>query len=564
MWLAVVDTTQIQPYVFGSNRLRENVGASYLVDAATGAWAFEAVKQAAPAKHNISPDDTLNDGARIEQGLEAEVLYAGGGNFVVLFDDLQKAQRFQFFLSKRVLEEAPGLQLVIAQQELDWHADVLPQKLEAVLLLLAEQKRKRSWSAPLLGLGVTAACNSTGLPATGIVPGIGGDPGYLASDEIRAKVDVATRQGSKASEADQRLRKDIPLQDTSHTYPADFEDLGATRDEYSYIAIVHADGNGMSQRIREIGNDYQTAEGNRAYVQALRSFSHNVQQAAMQALQSVLGLLTRRIKAGEDGSKYILYQPNPKRKLQIKLMGKDGQHYLPFRPIVFGGDDVTFVCDGRLGLSLATAYLRAFERQTQRAGMGKDGRGLTACAGITIVKNHYPFARAYDLASELTSQAKSYREQHQIPGSCLDWHFAMSGLDASLEKIRQREYQVHTRSLNLRPVSLDANSQHEYHAWPVVEKGIQVFQKEEWAERRNKVKALRDALREGPDAVQHFRVAFQQGSPLPDVLPPKDNYQTTGWFNDGSCAYFDAIELADWFIPLEGESNDAAAVAFGS
>ncbi len=47
MWLVVVDTMQIQPYIFGSNRLRENVGASYLVDAATRDWAFEAVEKAA-------------------------------------------------------------------------------------------------------------------------------------------------------------------------------------------------------------------------------------------------------------------------------------------------------------------------------------------------------------------------------------------------------------------------------------------------------------------------------------------------------------------------------------
>ena len=27
LWLVVIDTTQIQPYIFGSNRLADNVGA---------------------------------------------------------------------------------------------------------------------------------------------------------------------------------------------------------------------------------------------------------------------------------------------------------------------------------------------------------------------------------------------------------------------------------------------------------------------------------------------------------------------------------------------------------
>jgi hypothetical protein len=44
MELVIVDTAQIQPYVFGSNRLRENIGGSHLVAQATGAWALEAVR----------------------------------------------------------------------------------------------------------------------------------------------------------------------------------------------------------------------------------------------------------------------------------------------------------------------------------------------------------------------------------------------------------------------------------------------------------------------------------------------------------------------------------------
>ncbi len=557
MWLVVVDTTQIQPYVFGSNRLRENVGASYLVDAATGDWAFQAVKDATPAKNNIGQDKELNDGARIEAGWEAEVLYAGGGNFVVLFDEIGKVEQFQSHLSLCVLEKAPGLQLVIAQLELDWHKHVLRDMLDEVLRKLAVQKRKRAWSAPLLGLSVTASCNSTGLPATGIVAGIGSDPGYLASDEIRAKVAVALPQHSDTSAADGRLQEVLHLP-AAYKYPADFEHLGATAGEYSYIAIVHADGNGMSQCIREIGDEYATVEKNRVFVQALRKFSHDVQQAAGRSLQAALDRLTRQIHDKDDG-KYIVYKPNPKMLIQVRLaQNKEGLYYIPFRPIVFGGDDVTFVCDGRLGLALATAYLREFEQQTARVGLGKDGSGLTACAGIAIVKSHYPFARAYALAAELTSSVKRYRENQRIPGSCLDWHFAASGLGGSIKEIREREYQVAAGSLALRPVTLNANPNQEQHAWPVVQQGMQAFQGKQWAGRRNKIKALRDALRDGPDAVEHFLVAFNNGADLPVVLSGMNNWPSTGW-QGGVCGYFDAIELADWFIPMEGEANETLA-----
>ena len=546
MWLVVVDTMQIQPYIFGSNRLRENVGASYLVDAATGDWAFEAVKEAAPGKTNIGTGNELLDGVWIENGWDAEVLYSGGGKFVVLFGDIDKVKDFNYNLSRRALEEAPGLQLVIAQQKMEWGEDVLRDKLEEVFRMLAVQKRNRAWSTPLLGLSVTASCRSTGLPATGITPTIRGEPGYLASDEIRAKVDVATRQGSDPSPTDQRLQEVIELA-AGYSYPADFEDLGATAGEYSHIAVVHADGNGMGQRIRQIGDKHATVDRNRDFVLALRHFSINVQDAAKKALKAVLNRLVKRV-IDKDGDKFIIHQPNPDIFIQIKLAKEGSDYYIPFRPIVFGGDDVTFVCDGRLGLSLATAYLQEFEQRTAAAGLGKDGGRLTACAGVTIVKSHYPFARAYALAAELTRSAKFYRTKQDIAGSCLDWHFALSGLGVSIEKIRDREYQASAGSLTLRPVTLDANPKYPQHAWPAVWKGIEAFQGVDWAGRRNKLKALRDTLREGPQAVKHFLVTFNNRDDLPKVLPEMKDWPSTGW-QGGYCGYFDAIELVDWFIP---------------
>ncbi len=567
MWLVVVDTMQIQPYIFGSNRLRENVGASYLVDAATRVWAFEAVKKAvgtASETTKIGHEDELPDNKRIEQGLAAEVLYAGGGNFVVLFggnDDQarERAKEFQRALSTRALLEAPGLQLVIAQQAMQWDNDSLSARLNQAFRALAIEKRNRAWSAPLLGLGVTASCSSTGLPATGLVPGIGGEPSYLASDEIQAKVDVALQHGNELSAADERLQKALPLEEgkEQYLYPRDLDEMGATAGEYSYIAVVHADGNSMGQRILHIGNVYESPGKNREFVQKLREFSRNVEIAAKAALNAVLAKLVQRIKEG--GGKSIVHKPNQKMLIQIELAkSKDGKYYVPFRPIVFGGDDVTFVCDGLLGLSLAIEYLREFERQTALAHLGENNGGLTACAGVAIVKSHYPFARAYALAEELCSSAKRYRRDKKIDGSCLDWHFALSGLGGSIEEVRDREYLASAGSLTLRPVTLAANPKEAPRAWPVIEKGIKAFQGEDWAGHHNKVKALRDTLREGPAAVEHFVGALKVQ--LPTVLPEMSDWPTKGW-QGGSCGYFDAIELADWFIPLKGEADATTATA---
>ncbi|MBI4852372.1 MAG: hypothetical protein HY819_11300 [Acidobacteria bacterium] len=240
----------------------------------------------------------------------------------------------------------------------------------------------------------------------------------------------------------------------------------------------------------------------------------------------------------------------------------EGKTYLPFRPIVFGGgEDITFVCDGRLGISLAIKYLNEFERLTQELPiMEASVLHATACAGISIVKTHYPFARAYALAEELCKEAKNLRrkivqEKPSWNGSCLDWHFAVSGLSGDIKSIRHREYSVKDGSLTLRPITLRDNPKDDAKAWEVVKTGLIAFQSGEWAGQHNKVKALREVLRGGKDSVRQFLHYYQLK--LPTVVRTRQDFQLTGWYGE-RCSYFDAIELVDLYIPLkEGEEVNA-------
>jgi hypothetical protein len=293
----------------------------------------------------------------------------------------------------------------------------------------------------------------------------------------------------------------------------------------------------MGERIRQISKG---AKDSRDYITRLRTFSQAVQAAAQAALKATLGVLVDNIRDGK-----ITHPTAPKLAVPI-------QHWLPFRPIVFGGDDVTFVCDGRLGVSLAVEYLRQFETHT--ATLPDGGGKATACAGVAIVKAHYPFARAYALADELCKSAKTYRRTQNLDGSCLDWHFALSGLAGNIEDIRKREYTVSEGKLTLRPLTLNKNAKESHRTWGVVQKATAAFQGDGWAGRRNKVKALRDALREGSESIKQFLTKFNEKKDLPKVELSMTNWPTGGW-QGGYCGYFDAIELADWFIPLEREQT---------
>jgi hypothetical protein len=222
------------------------------VASVTDDWAKEVIRVVAP-RHNIDANGDLDRTKHTDDlspDFDAEVLYAGGGNFVVLFRHGDIAQAFTRKLSRQALTEAPNLHLVIAQETMHWkeaaHSDhSLYETVQAVFKRLAERKVTRALSAPLLGLGVTVMCESTGMPATEIVTPIRNDPtsAYPASAEIVAKLEVT----GAANRRLQRHFKDVLGDD--YDFPHELDELGRTVGEHSYIAIVHADGNGVGQQL---------------------------------------------------------------------------------------------------------------------------------------------------------------------------------------------------------------------------------------------------------------------------------------------------------------------------
>jgi len=530
--LTVLDTTGIQQYVFGSNRLRENIGASELVDQATNIWPREIVR--AIGSHNLLDDDGYDDSRRIEAGdLDAEIVYAGGGNTVMLFADISRAREFAGRYSRQLLQDAPGLEAVLTHQPIDLTvAWSLKDALNTAFRTLSLKKGTRLRSLPVLGLGVTAACQSTGMPANQY-----DQDGRAVSNPVMQKIMWSDR-------ARERLKGLVkPITDCGLDIPANFDDFGRTRGEASYIAVVHADGNGMGRRFQAVIDD---TPDNREAIQALRKLSIGVNEAGQRALHRVSETLL------------TMWEPKRRRLADKIAIGE----FMPFRPLVFGGDDVTFVCDGRLGLTLSVTYLNEFE-QAARACMPANSElgPATACAGIAIVKTHYPFARAYALAEGLCRNAKQYvrnetASSEQRSFSALDWHFATGGLYGDIGAIRAREYVAQwentTGELVMRPVRLHDHGD-EWRTWPRLERVITQFSEGDWKQKRNKVIGLREPLRQGQDAVRKYRDTYGL-EPLPELSQQLPGLQETGWYGN-RCGYFDAIEALDFYLkPTKGDA----------
>ncbi|MEG4346899.1 hypothetical protein QUB70_27005 [Microcoleus sp. A003_D6] len=545
----VIDTTGIQPYIFGSNRLRENIGGSYLVDRATDEWVKWALRQR--FGENLYIPRTQPEKQIDKDNLDAELVYTGGGNAVLLFKDKESAIAFTKTLSEKVLREAPGLKIVVAHsQPFEW-GNNLWTVIDSLIKELERKKREYNASVPLLGLGSTASCLSTGLVAVDSSDRYGVPTSYPVSREIVEKLRAVDSQNY--APANKQLIKTIfeGLELGDYIVPYDVDDLGRTEGRSSYMAIVHADGNGMGDRFKEYGSKSQS---DRDYVIRMRDLSEKVNQAGINALRKVAA---RVIQLAEG-----------ELQEQFAITERDGKKYLPFRPIVYGGDDVTFVCDGRLGLTLAALYLKEFEAEKENIPDGKD---LTACAGIAIVKTHYPFARAYQLSEALCSNAKKFmrdeKERLRISRisdfSAIDWHIAASGLLGSIGEIRKREYQVAEGNLTMRPLYLQ--SDREWRNWDNFSQVVHKFNTHpDWAGSRNKVIALREQLRQGTQKTKQFLQVYGLDKnylpPFPEAKARNDDFYQCGWIDDPRkneriCGYFDAIEAMEFHVPLKEKTD---------
>lgn len=550
--LAAVDTVGIQNYVYATNNLQQNVGASHLVRCVTQDWALEeleALKQISPAVRldNLNAQSKIED---VNKGADqkAEIIYAGGGKLVILFNDEAEAEKFSKSLTKRALLCAPGLRTVIAWEAFKWDSDSLggvSGTIQKVFKKLDKYKASPPVSAEMLGLGVTAMCAYTGLPATGVKDGV------LMSSESRAK--------RIAAQAANKLLQEELLPNKDYEFPNQFEELGATHNESSFIAVIHADGNGIGQRVKKISRERpDPGPGNREYIKAMRKFSREMSCAAGEALQETIAALIDSIEEKtetddrEQGSTYMIGD-------QIRL----NKNKLPMRPIVFGGDDITLVCDGRLGLALAADFLKNLSAK-------EVGREPVHCrAGVAVVKSHFPFSRAYEMAEDLAASAKEYILEKGVKKkhTAMDWYFAISGLVLEQKTIRDREYTVRDwkdetsdnedgpevkKSLCMRPVTVRSEIENgaEWRTWKNFVSTVHAFQKEEWYGRRNKVKALREALRKGPDPVKTFLTNYRDVSQLPEMENISKEARKSGWV-DGRCVYFDAIEAMDYFVSLK-------------
>lgn len=498
--LTGIDLLGIQKYVFTSNRLRDVVSASWLVQ-----WA------------------TSCDGAL--QRWRNQVLHAGGGSAVLAFDSIDEATRFAGAYTRDVLDNAPGLDLVVAHCQM---GNRLAESLRDLQVVLARRKLERKPHAEALGMAVTAACRVTGLPASTVDP--------LDSSPVSREVET-WRSADVRRDAEFRWTKDLELA-SGWQFPAEIDEMGRTRGDTSLLAVVHVDANDVGERIRNwLSRCTQTGLNDAAVLGQYREWSGWIDEEFRRIWQRIV---ERVLSAIHDRH---LQGSIPRLNFELRP-GK-----LPLRPVLLGGDDLTFLCDGRIGLDLAATALREI------GGSDCPHLGtMSACAGVAIVRAHYPFVRAYELAEELCSHAKSVRRQQQDAGCWLDWHIGVARPTEPIQESRDRLYRADGLQLTCRPYRLgSAASDGGTWSWlsgTLLGTSDAGLRGPGWGRRRNKVKALASLTRQGPNAVRSALHAWQI---MDRQLAFPTGLDVSG-FNGDRTPLLDAIELVDVHLPLGGES----------
>lgn len=511
--LTIFDTSGIQDYIFATSKLSHHVAASHLVEKASDEWLRQALQTACGANFWFDADPDKTNCADILTR-KAELIYSGGGNAVLLFDTLDRAIATTRQLTATLLTQAPGLNIQVAHTEFDCAHESLNETYKKTLGKLAQKKMDNPPAMPMTGQSVAALCSFTNQPATSSERK-NGRLRYLSAS-IQAKR-IAT------DDARRKMKEEFLSNYQNYKFTSDLDEFGEydehgdKQEGHSYLAVVHADGNGMGQRKKNLGDKNGLPAQNCDWIKNMRLFSKELNEAGLNAFRAVVEEAVVRHGKQKNGVAFL------------------------FSPIIYGGDDTTFVCDGYQGLWLAKTYLEEFEKQCNATTLLKDGR---ACAGVAITKTHFPFIQAYQMAADLCQNAK--QRARDKAGSYLDWHFGVNGSVRRLAAIRKREYETPAGKLHLRPVSISKEQSSDLQSWAVFEANVNAFRKE-WGNKRGKLKELRGVLREGGDAVKEYMKMYETGKSLPESAHiPGNEYTQTGW-QGGRCVYFDAIEAYDHF-----------------
>lgn len=527
----LLDTRSIQKYVFGCNKLKTNTGASYIVDGIFTEAMVNVLKQSGLKM----PDTDWDKAGALEMtkehpDMECEIAYIGGGNMLILVRKGEKSLRICRELvqkwSLKVLLEAPGLKTGVAIGEIDLSKENFQDSLQALYTQLKENQNNILPQVDLPYTGFTIECDYSGKA----VNTYNKDYQRLVSAEVAAKIKAF-------KPADGKIKACFHDELGDFEFCSELESLGYKEGE-SYISVIHIDGNNMGVKFSNCRDMLER-----------KSLSLKVRKT----VENAFAKLAKKIVSEYDSYADVL---------DMRALKQGNKRLLPLRPIIIGGDDITFICPGRMGLQYAQAFIEAvnsenllddklYDRIVKETGK-QVNKKLSCCAGVAIVPAKYPFFRAYELAEQLCDEAKTLSRKDD--GNYLDFAILHGEKYGDIKLLRKEQYESANGNLHYGPYNVLGKENDKQSV-----KGLLALSEKLAADKmpRNKVKELRRVLHED----KHSMSIFLENCPEFCELVKKENKLTTVaadnlWdeveYKDKvifATRYIDAIEAIDFNYP---------------
>jgi hypothetical protein len=417
MRLVLLATAGNQGFIFASNRLREAVGASELVRVCTTDWVDDWLSR--------RPADAGGTVVQMSSGSTLAVVDGPDGGAGAASD-------LVWTVTRRALDEAPGLDVSGVSVPIG-RAWPTAAEVRAVFAEAARVRGARPGTAARFQrLPVVAGCASTDGPAAAwrsdAPAGADGRARQGEALALRSSEVIAKRRRRRA--ADRRIRRlvgpDVRL-----------VDIDVFFERVDVVGVVHADGNGMGGLFQQAGPVLAEAaqSGELDGIEVPDSAPAGAAEPVSAA--GWLGELSRRVQAvTEEALRHAAEA--------AARAGANPQARLALVPLVVGGDDVTVLVDGASALAFTEAFLDRFGEASGRdplvglvAERATGARRLTAAAGVALVKPHFPFSAAYELAEQLCANAKA--PSRDRPGvHAVDVHVMLHSTATPLAELRRR------------------------------------------------------------------------------------------------------------------------------
>lgn len=364
----------IQAFIFQTNKLKEIIGASELVEQICTSQFAEQLGKNPGGKDNEFLKKALED--------DSNCIIAAAGNIKYIFESDTECKKMVREFPKRIMNFAPGITISQAVVELE-DGELKKDSVSKLEQKLKIQRNKPS-NPTSRGLMAIERSRRTGLPGYKYVNDKKSGSDSVLDEATYRKIKVAEKQGNG-----QLCDKLIPDE-----YGVKKENLGLNVDEISdtndksFVAVIHADGNSLGSFIQQLGNDNLTSDER---IKCFKNLSIALDRATITSSKNAF----QKVFAGYVGEKLE-------------------RGSIPIRPIIIGGDDLTVICKASKAVEFTKVFLQEFEVQTEiqfddlMKDFLKDAKikKLTACAGIAFVKDSFPFHYAVDLAEALCGEAK--------------------------------------------------------------------------------------------------------------------------------------------------------------